>query len=1033
LAFGARGKFFPKRNGPARTQYCAGPRTVFQSEKRSACSQGNFNVAHFVPRASRFFLKIFFRVALNVILSRLNTLKKILILWFALAAAISPAENFTVDSWGKDDGLPQSSVISLAQTPDGYLWLGTLNGLVRFDGNSFTHFNVANTPDLPANGIIFLFEDSHSNLWIGTDTAQLCAIQNGVLKNFPTDAADGKVTSAFEDQNGAVWFGTDQLNFFCFTNGFLNPKPAINFAQHELLIARALHLMVPGKNGMRWELKDGRVKKLRGSNLEKDFGATPWNYMPVVGAFNGGKDSIQSFDGNITVACDDPDGNLIVGTRDAGIFRTDSAGGWQNISAESGLAKNFILSIYPDRDGNLWIGTDPGGLYRVKKDFFFSLTNSHPWVAQSVSEDLRGGLWTAFNGRGLSYWLTNLQSDFGIGTYSNAWCVLVDHRQQVWAGTRGEGLFHYDFNSYTFQKILAAQKIGSQIFALFQNRAGTIFVGGENGFGTFDSTNWNFFSASDGLAKNSVRAFAEDAQSNLWIGTENGLFELRDGKILPASAPVSDISCLLADRDGNLWVGTFGHGLARLAQGGWKLCTSSDGLAADDIGYLLEDDAGNLWFGAYEGLTRIEKNSLANFFNGRAKKISGRTFLTRECALGAQPAAIQTRDGKLLFPTIQGLVAVNPVDLKLNSNAPPVVIELVLVDGAEQKTNRLNSFWDWALTVTPKNQQLEIHFTSLDFSAPRRAQSSSRFRFRLEPRDKNWTDLGNERVLIFRVADLPSGKFIFRVSACNEDGIWNETGATLAVNVLPPFWKTWWFLAATTLAIIFALAGIIYLISTQKLKRQLRAAKQHELIERERARIARDLHDQLGANLTQVTLLGEMAETDKNSPDEVQAHARQISETARETTHALDEIVWAVNPANDTLEGLINYACKYAQDYFALAGVSFRVDLPDDLPATPIAPDLRHNVFLAFKEAVNNVVKHAHANEARVKLRLEPEQFILTIADNGRGFGEMDEKKLRNGLKNMRKRLADVRGEFEIAPGANGGTIVRLRVPLENK
>ena len=190
------------------------------------------------------------------------------------------------------------------------------------------------------------------------------------------------------------------------------------------------------------------------------------------------------------------------------------------------------------------------------------------------------------------------------------------------------------------------------------------------------------------------------------------------------------------------------------------------------------------------------------------------------------------------------------------------------------------------------------------------------------------------------------------------------------------------------------------------------------------------MHDQLGANLTQVTLLGEMAEADKDMPGEIELHAQQICATARETTRALDEIVWAVNPSNDTLEGLANYACKYAQEYFALAGVSFRSELPTRLPPTPIPPEVRHNVFLAFKEAVNNVVKHAQATEARVKLQLVPGRFILTIADNGRGVGDISSKTLRNGMKNMRQRLADVQGEFDIAPGANGGTVVTLTVPL---
>ena len=307
-----------------------------------------------------------------------------------------------------------------------------------------------------------------------------------------------------------------------------------------------------------------------------------------------------------------------------------------------------------------------------------------------------------------------------------------------------------------------------------------------------------------------------------------------------------------------------------------------------------------------------------------------------------------------------------------------------------------------------------------------------RFRYRLEGynNNKSWTDVGDARVVYF--PKLPPGNYVFHVKACNEDGYWNETGATLAITVEPPFWRKPGFIITSILVLLGLLAGTIYQVSIAKLKRELRFLHQKELIERERARIARDLHDELGANLTQVTLLGEMAGADKDQPAEVEEHARQICETARETTHALDEIVWAVNPDNDTLEGLVNYACKYAQDYFALAGLSYRAELPADLPATSILPEVRHNVFLAFKEAVNNVVKHAQATSARVRLQLEPERFIpeRALEDNGRGLGDISAKQLHNGMKNMRKRLNDVRGQFEIGPGADGGTTVQLIVPI---
>ena len=912
-----------------------------------------------------------------------------------------------MDVWGTGDGLPQSSVIALTQTHDGYLWLGTLNGLVRFDGKSFTRFNVNNTPGLPGNRIVFLFEDSRQTLWVGTEAAGLCAIRNGVVQNFPGSAAAGAIVCAFEAGGGNVWFSAASGRFFCWQDGRLDLRPSV-FPSG--LFYRAAHVFIPGKNGVNWQLQNGRVEKCRGGRLEKDFGDAPW----------GGT--------HISAAVEDAAGNLVVGTQGAGLFWFQPDGGCFHITKDDGLSHNFVLSLSLDREGNLWVGTDGGGLDRIKRKVFFSPAGLSGEVAQSVAQDAAGGLWVAFNSHGMSHWLTNSATGYGIGTSSNAWTVLMARHQQIWAGTRGEGLFK--FVAGGFQPVFEAQKIGREIFVLFEDRAGKIWAGGENGLGSFDGTNWIFFTASDGLPASAVRALAEDASGNLWIGTErDGLFQLRAGKISPVHAPVNDISCLLADADGGLWVGTSGHGLARLQNGNWKICsTINGGLASDNIGYLVNDDAGNLWLGSYEGLMRVEKKSLADFGGGAVKTVSCRTFLTRECSAGSQPAALRAADGKLFFPTIGGVVGLNPADLQPDTNPPPVVIESVLVDGVEQKTNALNAAWNGVITLTPENEQLEIRFAALNFSAPKNSAAGARFKYQLEGRDKNWTDIAGERVAHFN--KLPSGKFVFHVIACNEDGVWNGTGAVLAVTVEPPFWRTPSFLISATLVFLGALAGITYLISTAKLKRQLRAHRQKELLEKERARIARDLHDQLGANLTQVALLGELAEADKDLPDEVELHAQQISLTARDTTRSLDEIVWALNSSNDTLESLVNYACKYAQDYFALAGVSYRAELPTQLPPTPILPEERHNVFLAFKEAVNNVVKHAQAGEARVKLQLEPDKFILTVADNGRGLGDLSAKQLRNGLKNMKKRLADVRGEFEISPGEKGGTVVKLTVPL---
>jgi ligand-binding sensor domain-containing protein/signal transduction histidine kinase len=922
---------------------------------------------------------------------------------------------FIVDVWTSKEGLPQNSVISVVQTKDGYLWLGTLNGLVRFDGNRFTVFNEYNTPGLNSDRIVYLFEDSHTNLWIGTDTGTVAMAKDGRITDFQIGGAghEGRLLYAFEDSKGIVWFYTADGRTSRYQAGKMTTDPSLISGE---LVLRAAKILIPGQSNSFWSIQNGRVQKWKGNQRERDLGVSPWRINAIV-----------------TSACEDSAGNLIVGTWGEGVFWLGADGNWRHISTEQGLSSALVLSLCLDREGNLWVGTDGEYLDRIKRIIFDTPAEHHSWVVQSICGDESGGLWTAFNAHGVTCWLTNSAQDFGVGRGSNAWAILVDRKQQIWVGTRGEGLFQFRTNH--FQPAPGAEILGQNIFALFEDRAGQLWAGTQKGMARWNGQDWNIYTTHDGLSENIIRAIAEDAEGGFWIGTEGrGLNYFKAGKFISIQAagnglPGNDISCLYLDQDGVLWVGTSGHGLARFYQGKWTRYSTDNGLASNSIDYIIEDDAGCLWIGSNAGLMRIQKQSLNDFANGTGDILSCRTYVetdglpTRECSAGSQPAACRTRDGRLWFPTTKGLVSVNPADLKPNRQPPLVMIESVRVGGREQKTNRFSLAWNRSVTIPPGHEQLEIHYTALNFPAPREVQ----FKYRLEGHETAWTEAGDTRVAYYN--KMPPGNYRFHVIACNEDGVWNETGDALEVTVQPQFWQTWWFRTAAILGLVGIVVAVVRYLSTQKLRRQL---QQQASLEKERSRIARDLHDQLGANLTQVGLLGEMAEADKNSPAEIETHAQQISQTARETTRSLDEIVWAVNPSNDTLEGLINYACKYAQEYLALAGLRYRADVPVQLPAITIPPEVRHNIFLAFKEAVNNVVKHAQASEVRVRLQLQPGSFTLSIEDNGRGLGGRDANAApaRNGLRNMRKRMKDIHGEFSISPGTGGGTIVCLTIPF---
>jgi signal transduction histidine kinase len=537
------------------------------------------------------------------------------------------------------------------------------------------------------------------------------------------------------------------------------------------------------------------------------------------------------------------------------------------------------------------------------------------------------------------------------------------------------------------------------------------------------------------LSGDSVRALAQDARGDLWVGTEQaGLVRLGAGEPRrfrqePGGLPSDRINALLAGQGGALWVGTDGSGLARWRDGRWTLCTTREGLGGNSISYLLEDGLGHLWIGSSAGLMQLALREFEEFAAGRLPRVNCRTYgredglPTKECTRGFQPAAWRGRDGHLWFATIQGLVTVDPTRLAPNTNPPPVVIESVLVEGQPAGAGDPAA----GITIPAGKQRIEVHYASLNLSAPRQA----RFRYRLEGHDRGWTEVGDNRTVSF--FKLEPGRYQMQVTACNEDGLWNPVPAQVALTVLPPFWRTWWFLTATAVAVLGLIVAAVHFISTQRLQRQVAVLRQQEALERERKRIARDIHDQLGANLTQVALLGELVEADKNSPADIEDHARQICRTARETTRSLDEIVWTVNPANDTLEGLANYLCKYAQEYLAVASLRCRLDVPAQLPAASISPDVRHNVFLAAREAVTNIVRHARASSAWLRLRLEPGRFTFEIEDDGRGPGETESEraKTRNGLRNMARRMEDVGGAFSIGPAPERGTLVRLTAPLK--
>jgi ligand-binding sensor domain-containing protein/signal transduction histidine kinase len=997
------------------------------------------------------------------------------------AAAAEARFNFRTWSPISDSGsfLPQSSVNTMTQSRNGYLWLGTEGGIARFDGLNSSTFNDNNTPGLKSSRISCLFEDSHGNLWIGTKNAGIVLVKDGRVESVPSDVGfhAGPLRSACEDSSGSVWLYTEDGQLLRYRDGSIgvgdggtnrpsncrvviaeksgpvwmgsadglyttgtmtNPAQA-GPPRFKISSVNQVDYLVASRGGGFWCLADGHVQKWRNFNLERDFGTYPWTAP-------------------ITSACEDQEGNLVVGTYGDATYWMDSQGHFSRVARDDG-ALDTVFSLLVDRDDDLWIGTDGLGVSRVKRSPFSVLEQSKGRTVQSVCEDSDGSLWVGLFGAGTPS-VVSINPQTGAvrqyGTNVQVKSVLVDRTNQVWAGTWGPwepwwarlqagGLFKLQTDSIPQPQYVQTSPsqgvtrliVVQRVSALFQDRTGLLWAGSMQGLWQNDGHAWKLFTTSDGLSSDDVRALADDAGGNLWIGTaDGGLDCLHDGKIVSFhksdGLPSEHISSLYMDDQGVLWVGTSG-GLGRLQGGKWTAYTTANGLASDSVQYILDDGQGNLWLGSNLGLMRIARKALDDFAQSPTNLFACRTFgrpdglPASECSSGSQPAACRTHDGRLWFPTITGLVGVDPASIRPNTNPPPVIIENVRIDGVRQNADTLGAAPITNLTIPAGSEQLDIQYTSLNLAAADKA----RFRYQMEPYISRWAEVGDRRVASY--PNLPPGKYTFRVSACNEDGVWSDEPATLAIIVLPPFWRTAWFISGTSLFLLALIVGAVYYVSTQKLQRQLAGLRQQQALEKERARIARDIHDQLGASLTQVSLLGEMVESDKDSPAEVVSHARQISLTARDTSRALDEIVWTVNPSNDTLEGLVNYVCKYAQEYLAVADLRYRLDVPAQLPPVIITPEVRHNVFLAAKESITNIVRHARATSAFIRLRLEPGVFILEIQDDGRGIPNLEEKLAgsRNGLRNMVKRMEDIGGSFAAGPAPGGGTLISLTVPIQ--
>ena len=444
-----------------------------------------------------------------------------------------------------------------------------------------------------------------------------------------------------------------------------------------------------------------------------------------------------------------------------------------------------------------------------------------------------------------------------------------------------------------------------------------------------------------------------------------------------------------------------------------------EGLLSDEILSVFEDQ-GWLWMTSTKGSFRVRKHDLET--PGAAVpcisygKADGLESIV--CSIAA-PSIAKTANNRLCFATTKGLAILDNRNTRLELSPPLVRVEHFEID---RKTMPQPASGE--LIVPPNHGELEFRFTALDLRAPEKC----RFKYKLDGSDADWINAGTLRVAHYN--NVSPGRHDFHVIACNKDGIWNQEGASVFLFLRPHVWQTWWFQILVVAAIMGTAGAVVRLILWQKVKQKMALLEMQHSVEKERSRISRDIHDDLGATLTQITLLSDLAQREAGQPQKVNQYTAQISQTTRELVQAMDEIVWAVNPRNDSLPRAAGYVLQYAEKFFAGTNVRCWFDSPDELPDQSLSSETRHHLFLAAKEALNNVARHSGATEVWVRWKPLNGELQLSIEDNGKGFAARPDAQFRNGLANMKRRMEEAGGEFELASISGKGTTVRLKLPL---
>lgn len=1048
-------------------------------------------------------------------------------------------QEFSLRRWTTVDGLPSDQVLALAQTRDGYLWVGTRDGLARFDGMNFTVLHRGNTAGLPGNAVARLAEDAAGGLWVAGEGGGVARLGDGRWESRGRLGGGGPMAERWVGQDhGAIWRRTEDGPWR------REGVRADDGAPDRLPAAAAHPVELPG--GTLWYVEDGVLVCRPGSGgTERRYPLPPGLDAPVATAAAVAPDGGLWWlhrgarpGGDLVLQRTGEAGSVVVHRLESGpgvpsmFLVADRAGRlwlsrgalglgcWQGDTLTTYAPpwtreEDVALCLLEDREGNLWLGTENSGLYRLTPRLVRMVDRSAglPDAAvRAVCPRAAGGIWVGTD-RGVVAWLPNGRPE---GTLASSHLVsgmavraLAEGRDgDLWIGTT-RGVFRWTEGGTSAVALPSVvvpsdrERVGSQkVRAILATRRGEVWIATAQALGVLPAGDRRprLVAVAPGSV---VTSLLEDREGRIWFGTEArgvgvisaSAAEDMAHRLPPAPAewtpPGTDqffvepevwwnvrsglssdhVWGLFEDSTGVVWIACE-NGLNRLADGflgraegdrrqeGPMVFAAEHGLIDYQVNSMVEDDRGFLWLGVDRGILRVALADLAAVAEGRRGRVVSTLFgeadgMTEVETHGrvSHPGACRDAAGGLWFATGRGVVGLEPSRLEARHPEPRVVLEEVRVDD-----QRLWSRLPWLPSPvtgveearTPEEaggggvggeirlrpgraRILEFRFAALNLTAPERC----RFRHRLVGFREDWREADGDRVAFF--TGLRPGRYRFEVMAANHHGVWSAEPAVFAFRLTPHFWQTRVFQGVTVMLVLGVAVGV-GAWRVREVRRRAREEQQLALWQ-ERASIAHDLHDDLGPRLTELSLLTGVAMRGAGGSGEGDRGAMgRIAGLARDLARTLEGMLWIVEPTGDTLGNFAARVREYAAEFLGTSGLELRVELPGELPQRRLTRALKRQVFLAVKELLNNVVRHASASVVHLRLRLETAGFILEIADNGRGFspaagGGEDLSSGSGGrgmgLVSLRERAAAVGGTLEICSEPGTGTRVRLSVPWD--